>query len=372
MVMPNVFVPEVDGFEYYKKLLRTKNDPNYQILLNSTRVVGVWDDHDYGLNNGGIDFKYKDRNQQFFLDFLDEPKFSPRRARKGIYEAYYIGEPKLVKVLLLDVRYSNNHMTGDVLGQEQWNWLDEQLSEYSPLLYVIASGMQIIPDNKPGAETWPAESKQKLYELIKKNEASVLLLSGDIHQSEFLTHPCSQKLVGYDLVEFTSSGLTMGFGHGLPVIGELFNTLIDDTYSTSKDRYQEKNYGIIEIELNENKLSESIITLNQHGLNTLNKPIQQRKYQLKDFQKKLVLKDESSCVLNDGSTNIERMINHIPKSLYKEIIVNKHYDQGVIILAILGGITFVLWFYCWLFKIITGIYKLRDEKKARKPKQKKQ
>jgi alkaline phosphatase D len=49
-------------------------------MRNFTKVVGVWDDHDYGLNNGGASLKTKDMVKEIFFDFIDEPKNSTRRS----------------------------------------------------------------------------------------------------------------------------------------------------------------------------------------------------------------------------------------------------------------------------------------------------
>ena len=37
------------------------------------RVIGVWDDHDYGINDGDYLFKNKEINRGIFLDFIGEP-----------------------------------------------------------------------------------------------------------------------------------------------------------------------------------------------------------------------------------------------------------------------------------------------------------
>lgn len=57
----------------------------------------------------------------------------------------------------------------------------------------------MLPDDRFGAEPWYSESRERLFALIKKYRVSVLFVSGDIHMAEFLTHPCSQNKVGYDL-----------------------------------------------------------------------------------------------------------------------------------------------------------------------------
>jgi alkaline phosphatase D len=37
-----------------------------------TEVVGVWDDHDFGMGNGDRHFAGKDLVKSLYLDFLDE------------------------------------------------------------------------------------------------------------------------------------------------------------------------------------------------------------------------------------------------------------------------------------------------------------
>lgn len=60
--------------------------------MESTRVIGVWDDHDYGANNGDYSMKQKHVNREIFLDFIGESRNSLRRKEKhrGIYQDYVI------------------------------------------------------------------------------------------------------------------------------------------------------------------------------------------------------------------------------------------------------------------------------------------
>ena len=59
----------------------TFQDGGYQDILGNgkTLITGVWDDHDYGENNVGAEFIYKDRNRELYLDFLEEDSASQRR-----------------------------------------------------------------------------------------------------------------------------------------------------------------------------------------------------------------------------------------------------------------------------------------------------
>lgn len=68
-----------------------KTNHGYARLRHIAKVIGTWDDHDYGLNDAGKEFKHKDINQKLMLDFLDEPPNSPRRKQAGVYASYTFG-----------------------------------------------------------------------------------------------------------------------------------------------------------------------------------------------------------------------------------------------------------------------------------------
>lgn len=69
-----------------------KQQQNHSRFIAEVPVVGIWDDHDYGINDGDIHYKYKQQSQQKLLDFLDEPADSPRRQQEGAYTEYTIGD----------------------------------------------------------------------------------------------------------------------------------------------------------------------------------------------------------------------------------------------------------------------------------------
>lgn len=193
----------------------------YKKFTAQVPVIGTWDDHDFGRNNAGKFYPYKKATQQLALDFLQEPAYSPRRQQEGIYTAYdYPLKRKTIKVLLLDVRYHQDSLqvdstqqyipntTGDLLGEAQWQWLENQLSTSTADVHIIGSGIQIIPD-KHAYEKWGnfPNARQRLFDLLVKTQAKgVFLLSGDRHTGEI------SKLevpgLGYPLYEITSSGLT--------------------------------------------------------------------------------------------------------------------------------------------------------------------
>lgn len=49
-------------------------------------------------------------------------------------------------------------------------------------------------DDRAGPETWFDESKKRFYALIEKYNRPIIILSGDVHYSEILKHPCPHRL----------------------------------------------------------------------------------------------------------------------------------------------------------------------------------
>src|SRR5260370_35444489 len=56
----------------------------YNKLRNTVAHLAVWDDHDYGINDGGGDFPHKAAAQQLVLTFWNAPASDIRRTRQGI------------------------------------------------------------------------------------------------------------------------------------------------------------------------------------------------------------------------------------------------------------------------------------------------
>lgn len=206
----------------YDKLLANKD---YQVLKESTKITGTWDDHDYGLNDGGVEFHAKKGSQQLFLDFLDVPKNDARRNREGVYSSQIVSSPQgTVKVIVLDTRYFRTALTkakdskkrfqpntygeGTILGEAQWDWLEHELSSSTADFNLIVSSIQVL-SAEHGFETWGnfPHDVDKLKALVRTSKAKgVIVLSGDRHISEF--SKTEIEGVSFPLIDFTSSGLT--------------------------------------------------------------------------------------------------------------------------------------------------------------------
>ncbi len=199
---------------------KQKSNPVYDRLRKSTSVIGVWDDHDYGVNDGGKEYPKRVESQQLMLDFLDVPAASPLRKQEGAYSAHVYGpKGQRVKIILLDGRYFRDPLkkdgkdnvpdpTGDILGEAQWQWLENQLAGSDAEVHIIGCGVQFLPVEHP-YEKWAnfPKSRQRLLDMIAKTKPKgTMLISGDRHIAE--VSKVTVPGLGYDLYDVTSSGLT--------------------------------------------------------------------------------------------------------------------------------------------------------------------
>ena len=239
------------------KFENSVKDPNYLYLKNHTRMYYVWDDHDYGVNDGDSAYQHKAISKKIFLEAIDEPEDSPRWNRNGVYDSYYLDEKQQIKLILLDNRYSLmpyseslNAGFKDTYGEQQWQWIEQEIKEFSGRFLVFGSGIQFVNDSKYKGEVVYPDSKRRLYSLLAKyNQNGAIVISGDVHHSEINTDKCAWEILGYDFYDFTSSGLTEGVGDKqyqtlfLPV----YDFLLVNVYNESEQRYYDNNFGMLEI-----------------------------------------------------------------------------------------------------------------------------
>ena len=258
----------------YKNLT---DNVEYQWFQERMDVIdGVWDDHDYGVNDGGRDVEDKGTRQGMFLDFLfgSGEGDVALRAQEGLYHSRTValGEGLTAKLVFLDTRshrgphwlysigaiplpltaliaasvrttytmlgFGREH-DADVLGEAQWTWLERTLSDSDADFHVIASSIQVLTTN-PVVESWGhfPVARRRLLDLLRRTDPSgVVLLSGDVHHGELSSasivrdhhhhrHDDDDNDVGAGagaraegnrqqaLVEVTSSGLTHTCGGG--------------------------------------------------------------------------------------------------------------------------------------------------------------
>jgi len=204
-----------------------KVNESYQRFTAQVPVIGIWDDHDYGDNDACKTYPKKEQSKQLLLSFLGVDESRPVFKREGAYQAYTFGpEGKKVKIILLDTRYFRDELdknpekdgkrylpnrTGDILGYDQWKWLERQLTDSSADVHIIISSIQLIP-KEHNYEMWGnfPSARRKFLKLIEKTApANPMLISGDRHIAEI--SQINFENSDASLYEVTSSGLTHTF-----------------------------------------------------------------------------------------------------------------------------------------------------------------
>jgi alkaline phosphatase D len=210
----SLFSSQANDIETVRQQFKAwKETHSNEKLKNSTNLLmGVWDDHDFGINDGGSEHAHKSETQQIFLDYLGVSADSPRRMRQGVYSSEVIGDiGRRVRIILLDVRFHRDPVgsDGDLLGSEQWLWLERELrSEIRADMTIIGSGIQVLNDWRP-SENWgrfPSERNRLLRLLGESSTTGVLFISGDVHFAELSEIKCNGG--SRHLVDFTSSGIS--------------------------------------------------------------------------------------------------------------------------------------------------------------------
>ena len=238
--------------------------------LKEIKVNAIWDDHDYGKNDGGEEYLFKEQAQELFLDFWQAPLDDPRRNREGIYfsEVREIFNLK-VNLIGLDTRYHRSALgqkdkpyspvddeSKTMLGKVQWNWLEEELSQNNDL-NIIVSSIQVIPTNH-GFEKWgnfPHE-RSRLLKLIEDSKVPTIIVSGDRHKAGIYKKG--------DVIELTSSSMNKPLPNYISKIWDLLNKETDA--HLIGDMYYPENYGILSI----NKNGEILIELKDINGKTYN------------------------------------------------------------------------------------------------------
>lgn len=247
----NIYGDTEDMSVMKQKYDMQKQRASYQNLIASTRIFGIWDDHDYGVNDGGKQYPMKDVSKLLMLDFLDVPSDAEVRNYDGTYQSYRIQNGNTeIKLILLDTRYFRDSLEinvnapplyqpndGTILGKDQWTWLEKELTGSEADIHIIASSIQVIP-NDHGWEKWgnfPAE-RDRLFRLLANTKpARPIILSGDRHIAEFSKIDIDG--LAYPVYEFTSSGLTHTWSSDRP----------EENKHRIGDLIIKKNFGLLKV-----------------------------------------------------------------------------------------------------------------------------
>ena len=241
--------------------LQSKMIPSW--LFNKNIEV-IWDDHDFGKNDGGSSYPLKKQAEKLYLDFWGIPQEDIRRKREGIYTNKIISINNFkINLILLDTRYFRSDLkktnglkpiylrnelpNATILGKQQWSWLIKTLNSDADLT-IIATSIQLLPTTHR-FEKWSnfPSDHLKLKELLKSKNTPILVISGDRHQGAIYNDD--------NIYEITSSSLNK-------TISSIFSRPKEEDKYMLGDMYSSENYGLITINTNEKVLEIELRDIN--------------------------------------------------------------------------------------------------------------
>ena len=243
---------------------KVKKNIFYEKLNKKIPIIGTWGDEEYGMINGDKENEYKEGFKQYYLDFLDVDNNDWRRQdlNSGIYSTYSFGKnDKTIRFILLDLKYNQKSYLkegdNDMLGEKQWQWLENIFKTKKETYTFICSSNQILSNDRFIMKKWYSNSRKKLFDLIGKYKKNgVILLTGGLGFSQILKTFCPLPEIGYNLYEFSSSGL----GH-INKLNSFWNNFYHNDYLISGTNYDDINFGQVLINWGDKDITQSFIEL---------------------------------------------------------------------------------------------------------------
>jgi alkaline phosphatase D len=211
----NIYLREADwdsqtGINY--RYTHTRSIKEMQSLLAKTQNFAIWDDHDFGPNDGDRGFYHKYLTQRAFRNFWANKTYGmDDDQNEGVYSTFNWGDAQF---FLLDNRFfksPNDRKTGkrEMLGEEQVQWLIDNLVTSNAAFKIIVIGGQVLNTAEvyENYSNYADEKNYLLKEIADNKIKGVFFISGDRHFTELAMQTRENT---YPLYDWTVSPLTSG------------------------------------------------------------------------------------------------------------------------------------------------------------------
>jgi alkaline phosphatase D len=258
--------PELKPFSKAYKM--QSENPDFAAFRAKIPMIGIWDDGEYGQNDGGADNPEKDIAKTAFLEFFPNDAADIHSKQDGLYHSFIIGKAKRrLQIIFLDTRYFRDPLeknenpkspldvyapTQDtkktILGEDQWKWFEQELQRPAELRLIISSIQLISAEH--GFEKWAnfPHERQRFFDLLSKLKIrNAVVLSGDRHMGE--VSKITLMNVG-DLYDITASSVNKNSG----LRGEKNSARVGI-------QYPDENFGLLDIDWKQNKAKFHLIDL---------------------------------------------------------------------------------------------------------------
>ncbi len=239
----NVYIDSTKPKKFANGYASLSNNKGFQYLKTKSDIMATWDDHDYGLQDGGKNFSAKVLAKKYFVAFFNYDELLDIPKADGVQHSRIIkvGNKK-IRIIMLDTRWYRDELllnnlqqetrtkfqlgpyrphldkSKTLLGERQWQWLESTLAK--PVdMNIIVSSIQFLAEYTAW-ETWanfPHERNRMIGLLERYSKNKVVIISGDVHRAE----TSMMSINDWALYDITSSGLTSSMYPGKPNIHRL-------------------------------------------------------------------------------------------------------------------------------------------------------
>lgn len=171
-------------------------------------VYAIWDDHDYGVNNGNKNYPHKHEVKKIFRAFYPISEDRHIESGPGASFSMELGGQKFYFLDDRSFRDPNDEKDGYHFGYQQSQWLFDSLKKLSNTNGVwLISGDQFFGAYHP-YESFEGNHPERFSYFLKKLKEigkKVVFISGDRHLVELMQ--IGPEALGYTTYELTSSGI---------------------------------------------------------------------------------------------------------------------------------------------------------------------
>jgi len=201
---PSFFsVKAADPEQMWDRYVATRNRVAFYFAPKLIPVLAIWDDHDFGGNNLGKWYPYKQETLEIFHTFFAQEDRGTLKSGPGnskVWSAFG------ADFMMLDSRtFRDNHgADGELLGRAQESWLMSVLQP-RPTWLLNGSVFYGAYTGKDSFEGHFRTSFDRLISGLKRSESLACFVSGDVHFSEVMDIEAAQ--LGYSTFEMVTSSI---------------------------------------------------------------------------------------------------------------------------------------------------------------------
>ena len=214
----NTYTREVDyssasGLRYRYQHMRVL--PELQKLLATKINYAIWDDHDFGYNDGNKTYPLKHISREIFQEYWANQTYGENN--EGIYTTFSQSDAQF---FMLDNRFfrdenfldEKSYPNKSQLGEKQLDWFLQSLLKSRATFKFVCMGGQFLNEytDKESYQFFKNERKKIVNFIVDNKISGVIFLSGDRHHTELLSNTSVKDSLGYALYELTSSAISSG------------------------------------------------------------------------------------------------------------------------------------------------------------------